>query len=95
MSPSTIHSVRRIYRIASIPGDGIGPEVINAGIQVLNKLAAILGEFEFHFDHFDWSSDVYKRTGKYIPDRGLESLKAYDAILFGAVGNQGSPFCSK
>lgn len=67
-------------------------EVINAGIQVLNKLAAVLGEFEFYFDHFDWSSDIYKRTGKYIPDGGLESLKAYDAILFGAFGDQGSPF---
>ncbi|KAL9604152.1 MAG: hypothetical protein Q9219_000740 [cf. Caloplaca sp. 3 TL-2023] len=91
MSPSTVYSVRRIYKIASIPADGIGPEVIGAGIQVLNKLAAVLGEFEFHFEHFDWSSDLYKRTGKYIPDHGLESLKEYNAILFGAVGDREVP----
>ncbi|KAL8992882.1 MAG: hypothetical protein Q9169_006767 [Polycauliona sp. 2 TL-2023] len=91
MSPSTIHSVRKIYKIASIPADGIGPEVISAGIQVLNKLASILDEFEFHFTHFDWGSEVYKKTGKYIPDGGLESLKDYNAILFGAVGDRGVP----
>ncbi|KAL8724211.1 MAG: hypothetical protein Q9166_008077 [cf. Caloplaca sp. 2 TL-2023] len=91
MSPSTIHAVRRIYKIASIPGDGIGPEVVNAGIQVLNKLAAVLGVFEFHFDHFDWGSAVYKQTGDYIPDGGIESLKNYNAILFGAVGDRDVP----
>ncbi len=91
MSPSTIHDVRRIYQIASIPGDGIGPEVISAGIQVLEKLASILGEFEFHFDHLEWSSDYYKKHGKYIPDGGLESLRKYDAILFGSVGAPGPP----
>ena len=90
MSPSTLHSVRRLYKVASIPADGIGPEVINAGIRVLNKLATVLGEFEFHFDHFDWSSDSYKNTGSYIPENGLERLKKYNAILFGAVGAQGS-----
>lgn len=90
MSPSTIHSARRIYKVASIPADGIGPEVISAAIQVLNKLAIVHGGFEFHFDHFDWSSDLYKKTGRYIPDGGLDSLKKYDAILFGAVGDRGS-----
>ncbi|KAI4184599.1 MAG: hypothetical protein L6R41_004625 [Letrouitia leprolyta] len=91
MSPSTIHDVRRLYKIASIPADGIGPEVISAGIQVLNKLAAVLGEFEFHFEHFDWSSETYKKTGQYIPDGGLESLREYNAILFGAVGDREVP----
>ncbi|KAL8650954.1 MAG: hypothetical protein Q9210_003517 [Variospora velana] len=88
-SPS--FSVRRIYKIASMPADGIGPEVIGAGIQVLNKLATMHGGFEFHFDHFEWSSDLYKKTGRYIPDGGLDSLKAYDAILFGAVGDREVP----
>lgn len=92
MSPSTIHDVRRIYKIASIPGDGIGPEVISAGIQILEKLASVLGEFEFHFDHKEWSSDYYREHGNYIPDGGLESLKKYDAILFGSVGAPGPPF---
>ncbi|KAL8802637.1 MAG: hypothetical protein Q9200_006516 [Gallowayella weberi] len=91
MSPSTIHNVRQIYRIASIPADGIGPEVIGAGIQVLNKLASTLDEFEFHFEHFDWGSEAYKNTGKYIPDGGLDSLKDYHAILFGAVGDRDVP----
>ena len=92
MSPSTIHDVRKIYFIASIPGDGIGPEVISAGIQVLEKLATVLGEFEFHFDHLEWSSDYYKKHGKYIPDGGLETLKRHDAILFGSVGAPGPPY---
>ncbi|KAI4191827.1 MAG: hypothetical protein LQ348_003403 [Seirophora lacunosa] len=91
MSPSTIHNARRIYKIASIPADGIGPEVVSAAIQVLNKLATVHGGFEFHFDHFDWSSDLYKKTGRYIPDGGLDSLKKYDAILFGAVGDREVP----
>lgn len=89
MSPSTIHDVRCIYKIASIPADGIGPEVISAGIQVLQKLASVLGKFEFHFDHLEWSSDYYKKHGKYIPDGGLESLKSFNAILFGSVGAPG------
>jgi tartrate dehydrogenase/decarboxylase/D-malate dehydrogenase len=71
------------YRIASIPGDGIGNEVIPAGIEVLNKLAS---GFELRFKTFDWGSDRYKRTGAYIPEGGLEELKKFDAIFFGAVG---------
>ncbi|KAL2037571.1 hypothetical protein N7G274_009684 [Stereocaulon virgatum] len=74
------------YRIASIPGDGIGPEVISAGITVLKKLATVLGSFNLQFNHFAWSSDYYKKHGHYIPDGGLEDLKKYDAIFFGAVG---------
>ncbi|KAL8711869.1 MAG: hypothetical protein Q9220_003813, partial [cf. Caloplaca sp. 1 TL-2023] len=88
MSPSHIHDVRRLYKIASIPADGIGPEVISAGIQVLNKLASTLGQFEFQFEHFDWGSEVYKKTAKYIPENGLDTLRKYDAILFGAVGDR-------
>jgi len=69
------------YRIAAIPGDGIGNEVIPAGIEVLQKLGIGL-----EFQHFDWSSDRYKKTGAYIPEGGLEQLKKFDAIFFGAVG---------
>ena len=71
------------YRIAAIPGDGIGNEVIPAGIEVLQKLQ---GGFRLEFEHFDWSSARYKKTGAYIPEGGLEKLKAFDAIFFGAVG---------
>jgi len=73
----------KIYRIASIPGDGIGNEVIPAGIEVLKKLE---DGFHLEFQHFDWSSERYKKTGAYIPPGGLDQLKAFDAILFGAVG---------
>ncbi|KAH8660246.1 tartrate dehydrogenase/decarboxylase ttuC [Xylariales sp. PMI_506] len=72
--------------VASIPADGIGPEVVDAAIAVLNTLSETLGTFDIDFTHYDWSSDTYKKTGKYIPDGGLEDLKKHDAILFGAVG---------
>jgi len=71
------------YRIAAIPGDGIGNEVIPAGIEVLEKLQ---DGFRLEFEHFDWSSQRFQQTGRYIPDGGLEKLKAFDAIFFGAVG---------
>ena len=71
------------YRIASIPGDGIGNEVIPAGIEVLQKLAT---DFRIEFKQFDWSSKRYRETGAYIPDGGLEELREFDAIFFGAVG---------
>ncbi|KAJ4259980.1 hypothetical protein NW757_001931 [Fusarium falciforme] len=85
MSPSAV-AAKKAYNIASIPADGIGPEVIEAGIEALNALADALQTFELNFTHYDWSSDTYKKTGKYIPDGGLEQLKKHDAILFGAVG---------
>lgn len=80
--PSNSH-----YKIASIPADGIGPEVISAGISVLETLSETFKSFSFSFTHFDWSSDVYLNTGAYIPPDGLKQLKAHDAILFGAVGD--------
>jgi tartrate dehydrogenase/decarboxylase/D-malate dehydrogenase len=78
------------YRIAAIPGDGIGNEVIPAGIEVLDALAAKEG-FALDFEHFDWSSARYTRTGAYIPAGGLEKLKTFDAIFFGAVGSPDVP----
>jgi tartrate dehydrogenase/decarboxylase/D-malate dehydrogenase len=75
----------KTYRIASIPGDGIGTEVIPAGVEVLQKLSSIEG-FGLDFKPFDWSSDRYVRTGAYIPTGGLDELKKFDAIFFGAVG---------
>ncbi|OAL52389.1 tartrate dehydrogenase [Pyrenochaeta sp. DS3sAY3a] len=79
-------ATQRIHSIATMGADGIGPEVVSAGVQVLKKLAQIDGSFQLEFQDFDWSSDTYKKTGKYIPDGGLEELKKHDAILFGAVG---------
>jgi tartrate dehydrogenase/decarboxylase/D-malate dehydrogenase len=80
----------KTYRIASIPGDGIGNEVIPAGIEVLNQLAKSEA-FGLSFEHLDWSSERYKRTGAYIPEGGLEKLKGCDAIFFGAVGANDVP----
>ncbi|KIX04171.1 tartrate dehydrogenase [Rhinocladiella mackenziei CBS 650.93] len=75
------------YNIASIPADGIGPEVISAGIRVLNTLSSTFSTFKFNFSHFPWSSDTYLETGRYIPEGGLDELRKFNAILFGAVGD--------
>jgi tartrate dehydrogenase/decarboxylase/D-malate dehydrogenase len=76
----------RQYRIAAIPGDGIGAEVIAAGIKVLELCAARDGGFRLWFDHFDWGSDYYKQHGVMMPANGLDLIKGHDAIYFGAVG---------
>ena len=76
----------REYRIAAIPGDGIGVEVIAAGLKVLEVLADKDRGFRLQVEHFPWSSGYYLEHGRYIPDGGLERLKKFDAIFFGAVG---------
>ena len=80
----------KTYRIASIPGDGIGIEVIAAGVEVLQVLAGKEG-FGLEFEHFDWSSKRYLEKGAYIPEGGLDRLKTFDAIFFGAVGSPDVP----
>ncbi|CZT18383.1 related to 3-isopropylmalate dehydrogenase [Ramularia collo-cygni] len=85
MSPAAT-SEHPTYSIACIPADGVGIEVINAGVEALQALSDAAGSFQFKFEHYDWSSKTYLETGKYIPDGGLDSLKKHDAILFGAVG---------
>lgn len=76
----------REYSIAAIPADGIGPEVIEAGVAVLHALAERDGDLRFNVAEFDWGSDYYKRHGMMMPADGLETLRPFDAILFGAVG---------
>ncbi|MBY5357640.1 tartrate dehydrogenase [Rhizobium leguminosarum] len=76
----------REYSIATIPADGIGPEVIAAGRTVLANLEIRLGDVKFNFENFSWGSDYYKRHGVMMPSDGLEQLKKFDAIYFGAVG---------
>jgi tartrate dehydrogenase/decarboxylase/D-malate dehydrogenase len=76
----------REYNIAAIPGDGIGVEVIAAGLKALEVLAARSGDFKLRVEHFPWSSAYYQKHGHYIPEGGLEKLKRFDAIFFGAVG---------
>src|SRR5690349_12512478 len=78
------------YKIAAIPGDGIGREVISAGIDVFQALCKV-ESLQMTFEHFDWSSERYLKTGAYIPEGGLEKLKAFDAIFFGAVGSPDVP----
>jgi len=87
---ATLKDDNRHYSIACIPADGIGPEVIEAGVTVLKTLAKTTSTFEISFTDYDWSSETYRNTGKYIPDGGLEQLKKHDAIFFGAVGAPGT-----
>ena len=74
------------FNIATIPADGIGPEVIEAGVAVLEALAAKDGDFVFNFVTYEWGSDYYKAYGRMMPEDGLDQLKGHDAIFFGAVG---------
>jgi len=76
----------RTHRIAAIPGDGIGAEVIAAGIKALDACATRDGSFAFAFDHFDWGSERYKKTGAFMPENGRDLIKGHDAILFGSAG---------
>ena len=74
------------YKIAAIPGDGIGKEVIASGLRVLEALAQRDGSFRLSVETFEWGSDRYKAVGSLMPEDGAERLKAFDAIFFGAVG---------
>ena len=76
----------RPYKLAVIPGDGVGKEVIPAGVEVLEAVAKQAGGFDFEFTSFDWGSDYYKANGVMMPEDGAEQLKAFDSIYFGAVG---------
>ncbi|HVC50586.1 MAG TPA: tartrate dehydrogenase [Stellaceae bacterium] len=76
----------RTHRIAAMGGDGIGPEVVDAGVEVLQVCAERDGGFALDFETFDWGSDYYRKHGVMMPAGGAERLRAFDAILFGAVG---------
>ena len=76
----------RRYDIASIPADGIGPEVIAAGLEALEAVAARDGGFALDVTHYDWGSARYRALGALMPADGLDTLRRHDAILFGAVG---------
>jgi tartrate dehydrogenase/decarboxylase/D-malate dehydrogenase len=76
----------RTHRIAAIGGDGIGPEVIAAGLDVLAACAKHDGGFTLDVTHFDWGSDYYRKHGVMMPDGGADLLRKFDAIYFGAVG---------
>ncbi|RKS09917.1 tartrate dehydrogenase/decarboxylase/D-malate dehydrogenase [Nocardiopsis sp. Huas11] len=78
------------YRVAMIPGDGIGTEVLPAARAVLDRVAAHHG-FAFAYDAFDWSCERYLATGAMMPEDGLDRIRHHDAILLGAVGYPGVP----
>jgi tartrate dehydrogenase/decarboxylase/D-malate dehydrogenase len=78
------------HRIAVIPGDGIGQEVVPEGIAVLDAAGRRFG-IEFSFEHLDWSCAHYKKTGRMMPADGLDQLRSYEAIFLGAVGLPGIP----
>jgi tartrate dehydrogenase/decarboxylase/D-malate dehydrogenase len=82
----------RVFRIAVIPGDGIGQEVVPEGLRVLDRLAEQSeGSFSFEYEHFPWGCQYYLETGRMLDPEGLERLRAFDAIYFGAVGWPGVP----
>ena len=76
----------RTYKIAAMGGDGIGPEVVEAGLQVLKVCAERDGGFTLDFQDFDWGSDYYRKNRVLMPADGANQLRKFDAILFGAVG---------
>ena len=81
----------KTYHIATIPGDGIGKEVVPAGRQVLEALAAGNANFQFTFEDFDWGGDYYRQHGEMMPKHGLDALRNKDAILFGSAGDPDIP----
>ncbi|HZO93963.1 MAG TPA: tartrate dehydrogenase [Candidatus Baltobacteraceae bacterium] len=76
------------HRVALIPGDGIGPEVIGAGVRVLQRLQETDRALQLGFESFPWGSDYYREHGVMMPADGLDALRPFDAIYFGAVGDQ-------
>ncbi len=81
---------RMDYRIAVIPGDGIGREVVPEGIRVLDAAASRYG-FTFQWESFPWNCETYHATGRMMPEDGLEQIAGHDAIFLGAVGYPGVP----
>jgi len=81
----------KTYKIACIPGDGIGKEVVPAGQTVLEALAAANPTFNFDFENFGWGGDWYRAHGEMMPANGLDALRNKDAILFGSAGDPEIP----
>lgn len=79
------------HNIAVVAGDGIGPEVINEGIKVLNCVSHLDNNIQFNFTRFPWGCEFYAKTGKMMDDDGIEQLRKFDAVFLGAVGYPGVP----
>ena len=76
------------WKIAVLPGDGIGPEVMNEALKVLRALKELDSTFSYHAEIFSWNSEYYLKHGRMMPENGLDILKDYNAILFGAIGDK-------
>src|SRR5581483_2085453 len=74
------------FEIALYPGDGIGLEVLDAAVCVLQKVQETCGDLELNFSRFDWGADYYARNGSVVPENYLEVLRPFDAIFLGALG---------
>ena len=81
----------KVFKVAVIAGDGIGPEVISEGVKVLRRVAELDGGFRFEFTEFPWGCEYYLKNGRMMPEDGIEILKDFDAIFLGAVGYPGVP----
>jgi tartrate dehydrogenase/decarboxylase/D-malate dehydrogenase len=80
----------KTFRIAVIPGDGIGKEVVPEGIRVLDAAGTRFG-FDLRWDYFPWSCEEYRKTSRMMPEDGLDRIRHHDAIYLGAVGFPGVP----
>lgn len=74
------------YRVAAIPGDGIGKEILPEGVRILDFMGKVTNQFKIDWRNFPWSCDYYQEFGRMMPDNGLEILENFDAIYFGAAG---------
>jgi len=81
-----LDAMKKNFKIAVIPGDGTGPEVVAEGIKVLGAVAE-KDSLSFEFTEFDFGGDRYLRTGEILPDTAVDELKAFDAIYLGAIGH--------
>jgi len=79
------------YKIAVIPGDGIGPEVLQEGIKILNTIAELDQSLQFEYTYFPWGCEYYTKHDVMMDPDGMEKLKNFDAIFLGAVGYPGVP----
>ena len=89
---ATCHAHQRFYRIALIPGDGIGKEVIPAAVKVLQAAASSLGDrFSVSFDEFEWGCEYYLRTGRMMPEDGLERPVPSTPFFWARSGSRPAP----
>ena len=79
------------YKVAFVPGDGVGPEVMREARKVLDAMASADEGLAFSYNTFPWGSDYFRETGMMMPEDGLEQLRSHDTILFGAVGDPKIP----